>query len=333
MRIGTSGWNYPAGPGTWNGIFYPSTRQRKGRRFDELAFYAEFFDTVEVNASFYRPPDPGTTLKWVHRTPSSFDFSLKLFQKFTHPAMYRTSKLPGAMPENEASPVPLVTLGDVDMFKTAIDPLAQAGKLGALLAQFPPSFRASGETQSYLVWLLHAFKEYPLAVELRHRSWSDHAGETLALLADHHAAWAQIDEPKFRSSIRQNLLPNARGLYYMRLHGRNGDQWWKHDHPDERYNYLYSPQELEGFTETIASVRRLVQKIYVYMNNHFAAKAVANAATLRHQLHQSVPGTYTGEMLQRYAFMRDFTSAAPPGQTDTLFGKGPVNGEVLHGGS
>ena len=326
VRIGTSGWSYPSGPGTWNGIFYPTARQRRGHRFDELAYYAEHFDTVEVNASFYRPPDPGTTRKWVQRTPSDFDFSLKLFQKFTHPAMHRTSKRPDAMPEIEASPVPVVTLGDVDLFKAAIDPLAEAGKLGALLTQFPPSFRDSAETRSYLAWLLHAFKDYPMVVELRHRSWSDHVGDTLALLTAHHAAWAQIDEPKFRFSIRQDLLPNVRGLYYMRLHGRNGEQWWTHDHPDERYNYLYSPQELQGFTETIASVRRLVQKIYVYLNNHFAAKAVANAATLRHQLHQSVPGGYTDEMLRRYVFMREFATGTPSGGADTLFGEGDEGG-------
>lgn len=319
VRIGTSGWNYPSGPGAWNGVFYPTTRRAGGLRFDELTFYAEHFDTVEVNASFYRPPDPGTTRKWAQRTPSGFDFSLKLFQKFTHSVMFRTSNRPGAMPETEASPVPVVSLGDVDAFKAAVDPLAQAGKLGALLTQFPPSFRGCAETRSYLEWLLHAFKDYPMVVELRHRSWSDRLSETLALLTAHRAAWAQIDEPKFSGSIRQNLLPNVQGLYYMRLHGRNAERWWAHDHPDERYNYLYSPQELQGFTDTIVSVRGLVQKVYVYMNNHFAAKAVANAATLRHQLHQSVPGDYTGEMLRRYAFMQAFAAGTPSVDADTLF--------------
>jgi uncharacterized protein YecE (DUF72 family) len=290
-----------------------------------LAFYAEHFDTVEVNTSFYRTPDPAMTRRWAQRTPPGFDFSLKLFQKFTHPSMYRTSARPGAMPDTEASPVPAVTLGDVDVFKAAIDPLAQAGKLGALLTQFPPAFRDCTETRSYLAWLLQVFRDYPIAVELRHRSWSDHANETLALLADHRAAWAQIDEPKFRFSIRQDLMPNVRGLYYMRLHGRNADQWWTHDHPDDRYNYLYSPQELQGFTETIANVRRLVQKIYVVMNNHFAAKAVANAATLRHQLQQPVPGGYTDEMLRRYTFMREFVGGTPSAEAGTLLGEGPVD--------
>jgi uncharacterized protein YecE (DUF72 family) len=116
----------------------------------------------------------------------------------------------------------------------------------------------------------------------------------------------QIDEPKFRFSIRQDHMPNLRGLYYMRLHGRNAEQWWKHDHPDERYNYLYSPGELEHVVDTVNTVSRLVQKIYIYFNNHFAGKAVANAAWLRHRLGQSLPGKYTHEMILRYSFLEPF---------------------------
>ena len=85
IRVGTSGWSYPSGDGTWNGIFYPA---KKPRGFDELAFYAEHFDTVEVNSSFYRVPAVKTTTEWARRTPKNFEFSLKLFQKFTHPDMF-----------------------------------------------------------------------------------------------------------------------------------------------------------------------------------------------------------------------------------------------------
>jgi uncharacterized protein YecE (DUF72 family) len=320
LRIGTSGWNYPSGPGTWNGIFYPASRPHvRGRRFDELEFYAEHFDTVEVNASFYRPPDPKTTRGWVQRTPGTFDFSLKLFQKFTHPAMYRQSTHGAPAADPDASSVPEVSMADVDAFKASIEPIALGGKLGALLAQFPPSFRDTPDARAYLEWLIQAFGNYPIAVELRHRSWSDHVGQTLGLLNDLGAAWVQIDEPKFRFSIQQNHLPNLRGLYYMRLHGRNAEKWWTHDHPDERYNYLYSPGELQHISDTIANVRRLVQKIYLYLNNHFAAKAVANAATLRHELGQRVPGTYTREMLERYPFLRAFAAPGADGDAGRLF--------------
>jgi len=337
VRIGTSGWSYPSGPGSWNGIFYPAGATRRGGgKFDELAYYAEHFDTVEVNASFYRLPDPAMTRSWAARTPAGFDFSMKLFQKFTHPGMFKQAHAPGLPAGDESHAIPAVTRVDVDAFKAAVDPLASAGKLGALLAQFPPGFRANGDTREYVAWLLEAFHGFPLAVELRHRSWSDDMARTLDLLNAAGAAWVQIDEPKFRFSIRQNLLPNLRTLYYMRLHGRNAEKWWTHDHPDERYNYLYTPGEVDDFADTVNSVRRLVHKIYVYMNNHFAGKAVANAATLRHRLGQPVPGDYPDEMLARYPFLASrvsltrrsslFDDAGPGDDADA--GAGADAGEV-----
>jgi uncharacterized protein YecE (DUF72 family) len=301
IRIGTSGWSYPTGPGAWDGIFYPA--KGRGRHIDDLAYYAEHFDTVEVNSSFYRLPDPAAVLKWARRTPPGFDFSLKLNQKFTHQAMYQRATSPGRSGDGSATAIPTATRVDVDAFLRAVDPLASAGKLGALLIQFPPSFRNTEDGCEYLVWLMRSFAQYPIAVELRHRSWSDREAQVVSLLNEHGAAWTQIDEPKFQFSIRQTHLPNLSRLYYMRLHGRNAAQWWTHDHPDDRYNYLYSPGELDGFAETVAKVRRLVQRTYVYMNNHFAGKAVANAAMLRHRLGQPVPGEYSREMLTRYPFL------------------------------
>jgi uncharacterized protein YecE (DUF72 family) len=319
VRIGTSGWSYPTAPGAWTGIFYPAGgRTRSGRKIDELAYYAEHFDTVEVNSSFYRPPDPSVTSKWAARTPSTFDFSLKLYQKFTHPAMYqKTAGLKKSAP-GDASMIPTVGGADVEGFRRAIDPLAEAGKLGALLAQFPPSFTWTEQSRDYLEWLLEAFPGYPMAVELRHRSWSDRTDDTLSLLSAHSSAWVQIDEPKFRFSIRQNFAPNDRGLYYLRLHGRNADAWWKHDDPAERYNYLYSGQELAGFVSTVDAVRHLVKNFYLYLNNHFAAKAVANAATLRHELGQDVPGDYSQEMLENYPDLRTFVKPEAPTLLDGM---------------
>ena len=313
VRIGTSGWSYPSGPGAWSGVFYPAARGAM-RGATELEYYAEHFDTVEVNSTFYRLPDPASAAKWVSQTPSRFDFCLKLFQKFTHPGMYL--KGVEARAHREDSAIPEVTQADADAFRRAVDPIASAGRLGALLVQFPPSFRYGEDAREYLEWLLLAFPGYPVAVELRHRSWSDHQPAVLELLKTHRAAWVQIDEPKFRFSIAQSHLPNLPSLYYMRLHGRNADKWWTHDHPDERYDYLYSPSEIEGFADTVSRVRALVQRIYVFMNNHFAGKAVANAAALRHAVGQPVPGEYTGEMLSRYPFLRG-VAAGPHG--DTLF--------------
>ncbi len=111
-----------------------------------------------------------------------------------------------------------------------------------------------------------------VAVELRHKSWSDEPRDTLKLLGDHGAAWAQIDEPKFRLSIRQNLLPNVRTFYYLRLHGRNAAQWWSHEKSEDRYNYLYSAKELEPIAEATREASREVKKAYLYANNHFSAE-------------------------------------------------------------
>jgi uncharacterized protein YecE (DUF72 family) len=305
IRVGTSGWSYPSGKGTWNGIFYPvapGRRSRAGGGFDELTFYAEHFDTVEINSTFYRVPAPSAAKGWVERTPADFEFSLKLFQKFTHPRMFE--KATGKNPWDLADK-------DVDEFKAGIDPIASAGKLGALLAQFPASFRNDDESRAYLEWLLKHFRDYQVALELRHRSWSDQPEDTLRLLDDFGAAWTQIDEPKFKLSIRQDLLPNVRTFYYLRLHGRNAAQWWNHEQSEDRYNYLYSAAELQPIAQAARQASREVKKAYLYANNHFSAKSVANAAILKHDLGQPLPGEYPPEFVDRYPDLKGLVRILP----------------------
>ncbi|HEV3142112.1 MAG TPA: DUF72 domain-containing protein [Vicinamibacterales bacterium] len=313
LRIGTSGWNYPSGKGTWNGVFYP---KRRPKGFDELAYYAEHFDTVEVNSTFYGQPRVDVSRRWAERTPRGFEFAVKLYQKFTHPRMFGErvakqigTKAPGDLRPDEDAVKALASVNqaDLDEFRRGIEPIAAAGKLGALLAQFPPSFKDTPESREILAGLLRAFHDYPIAVELRHSTWSDRVGDTLSLLNTFKAAWVQIDEPKFRLSIRQNYLPNVKGFYYMRLHGRNAAKWWKHDTSDDRYDYLYSAEELKEFSETAAATRALVKKSYLYTNNHFSAKSVANAAMLKAQLGEPgkpIGGEYPPEFLERYPELR-----------------------------
>ena len=313
VHVGTSGWNYPSGRGTWNGVFYPKTRSKKAgtRAFDELRFYAEHFDTVEVNSTFYGQPRPEVTADWVGRTPAEFAFSLKLYQKFTHPKMFREAALRTA-PGSEGPLLDLlatVTQSDIDDFRAGIDPIARSGKLGALLAQFPPSFTSTAASRDYLAQLLRAFGDYPIAVELRHSSWSDGFGETLQLLNSYQAAWAQIDEPKFRFSIRQNALPNVTGFYYMRLHGRNAAQWWRHDKSEDRYNYLYSADELKEFSDTASAAQTLVKKAYLYTNNHFSAKSVVNAVMLKAQLGEPIEGEYPPALVELYPEITNLVSS------------------------
>jgi uncharacterized protein YecE (DUF72 family) len=289
-------------------VFYPKGRARP-KGFDELAFYAEHFDTVEVNSTFYGQPRAEVCRGWAARTPPGFEFSVKLYQKFTHPRMFE-ERVAKALPEDaRADRDAIRTLAnpnaaDLDEFRRGIEPLADHGKLGAVLAQFPPSFKDTPASRDYVTALLGALGDYPTAVELRHASWSDQIGDTLDLLNEFHAAWVQIDEPKFRLSIRQNHLPNVRGFYYMRLHGRNAQAWWKHDKSEDRYNYLYSSDELREFSETADAARHLVKKLYLYTNNHFSAKSVANAAMIKKQLGEPIEGEYPPEFLERFPELR-----------------------------
>jgi uncharacterized protein YecE (DUF72 family) len=314
LRIGTSGWNYPTGRGTWNGIFYPPARGR-AKDFDELTFYAEHFNTVEVNSTFYGQPRAEVTRAWADRTPDHFEFSVKLYQQFTHPRMFEERverSLRDAAPDAESvKALARPTGADLDEFRRGIEPLADRGKLGALLAQFPPSFKDDAASREYLAHLAHALGDYTVAVELRHRSWSDDTGGTLALLNAFGAAWVQIDEPKFRLSIRQNFLPNVSGCYYMRLHGRNAANWWRHEKSEDRYDYLYSGEELKEFSETATAAKELVKKLYLYTNNHFSAKAIANAAMIKQQLGEPIEGEYPPEFIEKYPELRGVLKTGP----------------------
>jgi uncharacterized protein YecE (DUF72 family) len=257
-RIGTSGWSYPpsSGPGSWTGVFYPFTKT------DELKFYSRYFNAVEVNSTFYRPCAPKTAESWAKRTPDQFEFTVKAWQQFTH-------KKDLWLPE------------DIRDFKAGIAPLAEAAKLGCLLFQFPASFRCGPESIERLKMLMSEFAEFNKAVELRHRSWDDN----LQLLEELGALPAFIDEPKFRDSIRQDLGSTTRALY-LRFHGRKAEKWWHHEHRNERYDYLYTREEIRPYAVRLQQVaqEKAIQKAYVFFNNHPNAKAVANAVMLRAQL-------------------------------------------------
>jgi len=301
-------------------VFYP---RRRPKGFDELSYYAEHFDTVEVNSTFYGQPRPEIARSWVERTPAGFEFSVKLYQKFTHPRMFK-ERLASALPAGAREESDLVDAlarpndADLDEFKRGIDPLASGGRLGALLAQFPASFKDDDASREYLANLLRALSNYPVAVELRHRSWSDRIGDTLTLLNGFGAAWVQIDEPKFRFSIRQNYLPNVTGFYYMRLHGRNVEKWWRHEKSEDRYDYLYSSDELKEFSETADAARRLVKKLYLYTNNHFSAKSVANAVMIKRQLDEPIDGEYPPEFIARYPDLAGVIPSRTSSESDLL---------------
>ena len=265
IYIGTSGWSYPKGEGTWNGYFYPAGK------INELEYYSQFFNTVEINSSFYRPPNPGYVYNWVKRTPAGFLFAMKLWQKFTHPRMYRDAT------GKEA----IISQADVDNFRSSIEPLAKSGKLGTLLAQFPPSFKNDDYGRQIIGAIANSFGEYPLAVELRHRSWSDDEN-TAELLRENNIAWVQIDEPKFSTSVAREV-PATADLAYFRFHGRNAKDWWG-GNSEQRYRYLYSAEEIDELASRVKAAGEKAQMLFAYFNNHWQAYAPRNANDLKKSL-------------------------------------------------
>ncbi len=268
VYIGTSGWSYPKGEGTWKGNFYPAGK------INELEYYSQFFNTVEINSSFYRPPDPGYIYNWVKHVPPDFRFAVKLWQKFTHPRMYLETT-------GEAA---VISAQDVEIFNRSLEPLVKYRKLGVLLAQFPPSFKNDDYGRQILLAIAKTFGQYPLAVELRHRSWSDDAG-TENLLREHHIAWVQIDEPKFSTSVAQEV-PVTADIAYFRFHGRNAKDWWTGD-SETRYRYLYSPEEIGELSERVKKSAARVNLLFAFFNNHWKAYAPRNANDMKKALQMS----------------------------------------------
>jgi uncharacterized protein YecE (DUF72 family) len=244
-----------------------------------LKFYSRYFNAVEINSTFYRPCNPKTAERWAKRTPDDFEFTVKVWQQFTHG-------------KREWSPA------DIEEFKTGIMPLAEAAKLGCLLFQFPASFRHTPEAMDRLKRLLGSFEAFSKAVELRHASWS----EIIPTLLEACATPAFIDEPKFKDSIRQDLAVPGSKYLYLRFHGRQFDKWWRHEHRNERYDYLYSAGELQPYVVRLKSIleNKEIQRAYIFFNNHPGAKAVANAIMMRAQLDVPVTAELPEKLLSAY---------------------------------
>jgi uncharacterized protein YecE (DUF72 family) len=272
-RIGPAGWSYK----DWEGIVYPVSA---GSKFDQLAFIARYFDTVEVNSSFYRIPPPAHALSWVRRVAANenFRFTAKLYRGFTH--------------ERDAS------AADREAFKSFLDPLAESGRLGALLIQFPWSFKEYEESIDRLGRLLGDFSEYPRAVEVRHRSFQN--DDFHDFLAENGAGFVNIDQPLFSDSIEPSGVVTANPAY-VRLHGRNYRKWFSHAESWERYDYLYSPAELAPWVDRIHNMAS-EEDVYVVTNNHFRGQAVANAIELKRAIGQTaeVPPTLAAAYPDRF---------------------------------
>ena len=234
IRIGPAGWSYK----DWEGTVYP---QKPGKNFDPLEYLARFFNTIEINSSFYRPPrlqPPKPGLIVFRQTSSSLS----------------RAKLHGSSPTNGAKRRKRTKRS----FTTGMEPLLKAGKLGALLLQFPWSFKNTVDDRLYLAELLEKFSRYPLVLEVRHTSWNTPA--MYEWLEERGVGICNIDQPVFSKSIRPAALTTS-PLGYVRLHGRNYQNWFREKAPrDERYNYLYTLDELEPWLKRIKEVAKQTAK-------------------------------------------------------------------------
>jgi len=295
VRIGTAGWSYK----DWDGIFYPSGMQR--RKQHPLEYLARFFDTTEINTSFYGPVKPELAKLWCRKVAAvnkKFVFTAKLYRAFTH------SPMSVMEPTSAASIRPT----DEDEIRTreGLDAIASEGRLGALLIQFPVSFKNTSLNREYLERLLRQFIEYPRVVEVRHSSWND--AQTLASFAQKNVGFCNIDQPVLGRSLAPTEHVTGT-IGYIRLHGRNYEQWFDSDNRNDRYNYLYSAQELAKWKERIESVAERAQTTYVITNNHFESKAGVNALELKAMISGKrvlAPPT----LIQKYPEMRRIADAA-----------------------
>jgi uncharacterized protein YecE (DUF72 family) len=287
IRIGPAGWSYK----DWEGVVYP---HKPGKSFDPLEYLSQFFDTIEINSSFYRPPTVSTTKSWARRVAGNkqFTFTAKLHRVFTHERGKATAT-------------------DEKDFREGMDELANAGKLGSVLLQFPWSFKNTDDERIYLSKLLEQFSDYPLVVEVRHTSWNNE--EVYEWLEERGAGICNIDQPVFAKSIRPASLTTSR-VGYVRLHGRNYQNWFREEAPrDERYNYLYSLDELDPWLVRINQVAKQTRETYVITNNHFRGQAVVNALEIKAALEEElVPAP---EPLFK-VYPRLDESATPQGKTD-----------------
>ena len=240
--VGTSGWSYR----DWIGYFYP-----KGTRpSDFLRYYAKYFSTTEINSTYYRLPTPELMQALFRKTPEYFVFSVKATDIFTHKREW--------------------TQDDARAFKEAVKQLN--GKLGVVLFQFPHSFHLTRKNFDYIKKIRDEFQEFPLAFEFRSREWfQDKIFQALEKMG---VSLVCVDEPDV-PGLPPPLCVSTSPIAYIRFHGRNAQKWYEHEKPEERYDYLYSEEELDEWAEKI--VKLPSEKVFVYFNNHPRAQAVQNA--------------------------------------------------------
>jgi uncharacterized protein YecE (DUF72 family) len=295
IRIGTCSWADEA-LSKW---FYPPKLPARER----LAWYAEHFDTVEVDSTYYRLPDERAVAGWAERTPPGFTMHVKAFGLMTrHPVKAEV------IPEDLRAEMPVDDRGRVDRpprelraevfrrFLAALEPLRSAGKLGGILFQLPQYVVFKESSLDYLEWAREQTGDDEMLVEFRHRSWLDdeHREESLAFLERIGAAYVTVDAP--RSETAKNLVPTVVAVTsptaYVRFHGRNLATWNRRGgSAAERFDYLYSDEELREWVGPLQELAGRAEQAYAFFNNNASSEdpenplgRVSQAATNARQL-------------------------------------------------
>jgi uncharacterized protein YecE (DUF72 family) len=284
IYIGTAGWSYK----DWEGIVYPAQIKKSQHPVEYLARY---LDVLEINTSFYGHIKPEWGKLWSRMARAvnpQFVFTAKLNRAFTHS--------PVAVLESTSANTIRATDEDERLAKEGLESIAVENMLGAVLAQFPISFKNTNPNRNYLQVVIEKFKNFPLVIEVRHDSWTNEG--TLRYFAEQGVAFCNIDQPKLGKAISPTQHVTA-SVGYVRLHGRNYEQWFDSDSRNDRYNYLYTEPELTGWKTRIDAIAGKAQKTFVIANNHFEGKAAVNALQLKHMLTgRQVPVPET--LLKRY---------------------------------
>ncbi len=269
IYVGTAGWSYK----DWDGIVYPAQIKKSQHPVEYLAKY---FDVLEINTSFYGHIKPEWGKLWCRKACAvnpGFVFTAKLNRAFTHS--------PIAVIESTSAETIRATEEDEHLAKAGLDSIAAENMLGAVLVQFPISFKNTNENRDHLDSVIEKFKQYPLVIEVRHNSWTNEG--TLRYFAQKRVAFCNIDQPRLGKAVAPSEHVTA-PIGYVRLHGRNYEQWFDSDSRNDRYNYLYTDPELESWNSRIQSIAEKAQKTFVIANNHFEGKAAVNALQLKHLL-------------------------------------------------
>jgi uncharacterized protein YecE (DUF72 family) len=278
--VGTAGWSYPH----WNGIVYPKSQAAGSHSLERLS---RTFDVAEINSSFYQPLKAEIVRLWMKKVEANprFQFTAKLHQRFTHARI---------LEENE-----------INTFKQGLWPLLKSNKLGALLMQFPWSFRFTAENREFFIGLRRAFSDFPLVAEMRHDSWM--AEEAIGTFIDYSVGFCNIDQPEYARAMPPTALLTS-GVGYVRLHGRNPKNSlgsFDRTAPNpagirlRQHDYLYSEAELAEWGKRIEHIGRYATSTFVILNNDVAAKSVVNALQLQAML-TGVHAMAPKELRRRY---------------------------------